>query len=123
MHYRLALGFALIAFADCTRIVNTLVLTQQFDQKSLTASVGTQVQVKLPDDLDWSEVQSSEEGSANPVLRRMNIGSASKPSANAVFVADHPGTVNLSAHGRAKCPPGQACPHFVTAWHASIVVR
>lgn len=102
--------------------MNTLILTQQLDQKSLTASVGTQVQVKLPDSLDWSEVQSSEEGSEHPVLRRLDLASASTQSANAVFVADHPGTVNLSAHGRAKCLLGQARPHFVTAWHASIVV-
>ena len=102
--------------------MNTLILTQQLDQKSFTTGVGTQVRVKLPDNLDWSEVQSSEQGSANPVLRRLDAATASEQSANAVFIADHPGTVSLSAHGRVKCQPGQARPHFVTAWHASIVV-
>ena len=103
--------------------MNTLVVTQEHDQKSLTASVGTRVQVRLPDTLDWSEVTSSEEDAAHPVLRRMSAQAADKQSANASFVADHPGTVSLSAHGRAKCPPGQACPRFVKAWHTSIVVR
>jgi hypothetical protein len=122
MHHRLLCSVTLLELSACSPM-NNIVVTQEHDQKSLTASVGAQVQVRLPDTLDWSEVQSSEEGGEHPVLRRMAAPAAGKQSANAVFVADHPGTVNLSAHGRAKCPPGQACPHFVMAWHTSIVVR
>jgi hypothetical protein len=103
--------------------VSSLIVTQEHDQKSLTTRVGTQVQVKLSKNLQWSDVRVSDQDEASPVLRRLDVGTASTPETNAVFVATHAGTVSLSAHGRAKGLPGQAGPQFVIAWHTSIEVR
>jgi hypothetical protein len=107
--------------------MNPLVVTQEHDQKSLTATVGRQVQVKLPKGMEWSDIQVSGEDETNPVLQRIDVATASTiaadDAANAVFVAARAGTVSLSAHGRARSPPGQARPHFMVAWHTSIVVR
>lgn len=38
------------------------------------------------------------------------------------FKAVGPGTATISATDRAACPPGQACPHFVRAFRATVLV-
>jgi hypothetical protein len=102
--------------------VNTLIVSQEHDQKTLSAAVGTQVHVRLPVAMQWSDIEVQGDDGAKPVLRRL-AGTASQEGTNAVFVADQPGTVSLSAHGRAKPSPGQAAPHFMIAWHTTIVVK
>jgi hypothetical protein len=106
------------ANADATP---ALTITEQSGTNTLIARRGQRIDVKLSG-LRWSAIVASDENAPMPALRRLSDPKASEAPRAASFVAEHPGTVRLSATGRANCQPGQACPHFVLAWSATIEV-
>jgi hypothetical protein len=95
---------------------NQLTVTRQDDRKTITASVGERILVRLGSDFRW-RLDMPDPSILSPLSATLAEGS------QALFVAVRPATLELLATGTANCLPGSACPLFALPFKVELVIR
>jgi hypothetical protein len=111
--------------SDRTRLAGRIVLTNSDNGRSVTASLGDDIDVRLTGYRDngltytWSTPASSD----STGLRRTTGRTTPNGDASAVFRAEHDGTATITAQRRCRPDPGHLCPLVVTPWKVTVEVK
>lgn len=110
---------------DRARLAQRVVLTNADNGRSVTASLGDDIEVRLTrsheNGLTWT--WSTPASSDSDVLRRTTGRTAPNGDASAVFHAEHDGTATVTAQRRCHPDPGHFCPLVITPWKVTVEVK
>ncbi|HZT35358.1 MAG TPA: hypothetical protein VFA15_05535 [Nitrososphaera sp.] len=95
---------------------NTLIVTQNDNNKTFTLNKGERFLLKLGQ-LNW-DISISD---PRVISRVRNI--AVIVGAQGIYTADNSGVTTISAQGRPICNPGEMCPQYIINWSATINVK
>lgn len=102
-----------------------IALTNADSGRSMTATLGDDIEVRLTGSREngltytWSIPASSDPA----VLLRTTGSTTPRGDASAVFHAEHPGTVTITAQRHCRPDPGRTCPLVVTPWKVAVEVK
>jgi hypothetical protein len=108
----------------CNASNKTLKLTETNNGQTLSAVIGTVIEIDLSPTVVWSEVGTPVTASAAAarVVQRLSSATSADGGAHAVFRVLHAGNVSLESIGRAKCESNAPCPMFVRQWSVLVTV-
>ncbi|MFD8998885.1 hypothetical protein [Streptomyces abikoensis] len=110
---------------DRARLAQRIVLTNADNGRSVTASLGDDVEVRLTgyrkDGLTWT--WSTPASSDSTVLRRTAGRTAPNGDASATFHAEHEGTATITAQRHCRPDAGRLCPLVITPWKVTAEVK
>lgn len=114
--YRPFVITATITGPDSTQASKNIIITQDDNNKTLSANIGDQFLLKLGN-MDWT-VSLGDQSSIEPIKNIAVI-----QGAQGIYVAKKSGTTVLTAEGRPHCEPGTMCAQYIVFFKVTITVQ